>query len=189
MRLLIDQAFDEDAFAFDPQMLNQLAANRYTHWGVGWGVTPVDFPVHSLVEQVQSILLAQLLNPIRIERMIDNELRTTGDVYTAAELFSDLTAAAWSELAGQRVRPVNSFRRNLQRAYADQLINLMLSPSPTIPEDARSLARLHLKRILGRVESALGQSGLDDFSEAHLDETGARIERALNAEVSIEIKS
>lgn len=189
VRLLIDQAFDEDAFAFDPKMLNQLAPNRYTHWGVGWGVTPVDFPVHSLVEQVQSILLAQLLNPIRIERMIDNELRTTGDVYTAAELFNDLTAATWSELAGQRVRPVSSFRRNLQRVYTNQLIDLMLSPSPIIPEDARSLARLHLKRISARVESAQGQSGLDDFSAAHLDETGARIKRALDAEVSIEIKS
>ncbi len=189
VRTLIDQAFDEDAFAFDPKMLNKLAPNRYSHWGVGWGGTPVDFPVHGLVEQIQSILLAQLLNPIRIERMIDNELRTPGDAYTAAELFSELTAAAWSELAGPRIRPVSSFRRNLQRAHTNQLIDLMLSPSPTVPEDARSLARLNLRRISGRVDGALGQSGLDDFTEAHLVETRARIDRALSAQATIEIKN
>ncbi len=120
--------------------------------------------------------------------MVDNELRTTGDAYTAAELFSDLTQAAWSELAGQRARSVNSFRRNLQRVHTNHLIELMLSSAAAIPEDARSLARLHLSRISDRVESALGQGGLDDFTEAHLGETAARIERALNAQVSLGIK-
>ncbi len=188
VRLLIDQAFDEDAFNFDAELLNKLAPNRYSHWGVGGGATPVDFPVHGLVEQIQGILLAQLLNPIRIQRMVDNELRTTGDAYTAAELFNDLTQAAWSELAEQRARSVNSFRRNLQRVHTNHLIELMLSSAAVIPEDARSLARLHLSRISDRVESALGQGGLDDFTEAHLGETAARIERALNAQVSLGIK-
>ncbi len=121
--------------------------------------------------------------------MVENELRVTGDAYTAAELFNATTGAIWSEVSGSQARPVNVFRRNLQRAHTDHLIELLLSESPAVPEDARSLARLHLKRIGSRAEAALGQSGLDDFTEAHLDETKARIERALNAKVSYELNN
>jgi hypothetical protein len=73
----------------------------------------------------------------------------------SAELFDETSAAIWSEISGSRARPVNVFRRNLQRAHTDHLIQLMLRASPAVPEDARSLARLHLKRIRDRVEAAL----------------------------------
>lgn len=184
VRLLIDQAFDEDAFDFDPAMLNKLAPNRYSHWGMGSG-TPVDFPAHDLIDQVQRFLMANLMDPIRIQRMIDNELRATGEPYTAAELFNEMTQAIWSELDGERSRSVNSFRRNLQRRYTDHLIEVMLSTAPTVPEDARSLSRLHLKRIAERVDAALDRGAVDDFSVAHLDETKARIERALRAQTNL----
>ncbi|NIR43739.1 MAG: zinc-dependent metalloprotease [Gemmatimonadetes bacterium] len=187
VQLIVDQAFDEDAFTFDAERLNKLAPNRFSHWGVGWGGTPVDFPVHSLVGTVQRYLMNQLMSPIRIGRMIDNELRTPGDAYTAAELFNSMTSATWSEVSGTRARPVNSFRRNLQRMYTDHLIEIMLSDEPTVPEDARSLARLHLKRIASNIESA-GTGGLDDFTLAHLDETQARIERALKAQASVDME-
>ncbi len=80
---------------------------------------------------------------------------------------------------------MNSFRRNLQRGYTDRLIAFVVAPPPGAPEDARSLARWHLKRISGRIEAGLRGSGLDDITRAHLDETRARIERALNAEWSV----
>ncbi|NIV20432.1 MAG: hypothetical protein GWN54_07370, partial [Gammaproteobacteria bacterium] len=68
-----------------------------------------------------------------------------------------------------------------------RLIELMLSQEPAVPEDARSLARLHLKRIQSRVESALAASSIDDVTEAHLEETRARIERALDAQTGYQI--
>jgi hypothetical protein len=64
----------------------------------------------------------------------------------------------------------------------------MLDQGPEVPEDARSLSRLHLKRIDGRVEGALEREALDDFTRAHLEETHARIQRALDAQFSIEVK-
>lgn len=187
VKLLVDQAFDEDAFEFDAATLNKLAPNRYSHWGMG-SMSPVDFPAHDLVESIQSYLLSTLLDPIRIGRMIDNELRSTEEAYTAAELFNETTAAIWSELEGDAARSVSSFRRNLQRAHANHLIELMLSESGAVPEDARSLARLHLTRIQARIARAAQQGNMDDFTQAHLQETEARIERALDAHLSIGVR-
>ncbi|MDP2577823.1 MAG: zinc-dependent metalloprotease [Candidatus Palauibacterales bacterium] len=189
VKLLVDQAFAEDAFEFNPSTLNKLMPNRWSDWSTGRPF-PVDFPVHQTVISIQSTLMAQLLEPVRIQRLIDNELRTPGEAYTAAELFSELTDASWSEISGSRARSVNSFRRNLQRAHADMLIDLALADDSgtPVPADARSLARLHMKRISVRIDGALEQGGLDDFTEAHLDETRARIERALKAQIMLPVE-
>lgn len=186
--LLVESAFAEDAFRFDSELLNKLAPNRWAHWGVGWFVTPLDFPIHDYVGFVQSALLDELLTPIRLRRVVDNEVRAPrGSAYRMSELFASLSDAIWSELGSlpERPRAVTSFRRNLQRAHAERLIAFATRPPIGTPEDARSLARLHLKRISGRIEMALRDDGLDDLTRAHLDETRVRIERALEAELSL----
>ena len=188
VQLILTEAFAEDAFKFDPLVVNKLAPSRWTDWASG-SLTPVDFPIHGTVARIQTILMSQMLHPVRVQRMIDNEMRQQqGSAYTAAEMFDDVTKATWSELGGQRARNVSSFRRNLQRIHTDTLIDLLLADNPLTPPDARSLARLQLKRINESVEGALGRGGLDDFTLAHLEETQARTERALNAQVSLEIE-
>lgn len=188
--LIIKEALAEGAFKFDPTTLNKLAPNRWSHWGVGFFRAPLDYPVHQTVAQVQRIMLTELLSPPRLQRMVDNEVRmpASSDAYTLSDLFQQLTGAIWSELGsdGRRPRPVDSFRRNLQRMYTDQLIALLVSPPPDTPEDARSLARYHLKNVAARIENAQNASSLNDVTRAHFEETLARIERALNASVSID---
>lgn len=48
-------------------------------------------------------------------------------------------------------------------------------------EDARTLARADLQTIAAQIEARLAGGGLDAYSRAHLDETRARIEAALEA--------
>lgn len=192
VHLLLDHAFAEDAFRFDPEMLNKLAPNRWSHWGVGWFQVPVDYPVHAYVAFLQESLLEELLNPFRLTRVLDNEVRTPRGMasYRLSELFGSLTSAAWAELGEppERARSVNSFRRNLQRAYTDQLIRFLVAPPLGTPEDARSLARLHLSRVLGRIDAALRGGEVDEVTRAHLEETRARIRRALTAEMSLSVR-
>ncbi|MBI4513112.1 MAG: zinc-dependent metalloprotease [Gemmatimonadetes bacterium] len=192
VQLLVRHAFAEDAFRFDPELINKMAPSRWSHWG---GITfpfpvPVDFPVHSYVALVQGALLGELLSGPRLVRILDNEVRTPkgSEPYTLGELFGTLTSAVWTELGEppQRPRAVNSFRRNLQRMYLDRLVGLMVAPGAFTPEDARSLARMHLKQLAGRIDGALKTPGMDDMTRAHLEESRARIERALNAELSID---
>jgi len=71
--------------------------------------------------------------------------------------------------------------RNLQRVYTDMLIQQVVTPYPVTPQDAIALSRLNLSRIRTSAQAQLATKGLDDESNAHLMETVARIDRALNA--------
>ena len=203
--IIVRYVFAPDAFQFDPEMLNKLAPNRWAHWGVGWFTVPVEVEIHRAVLTVQSNILEQLLHPVRLTRMIDNELRVTdpADILTVAELFATLTRAIWQELWESPVH-IRSIRRNVQRAYTGQLIRLLLEwfpqpsgagmrmpsmaqPAVRVPEDARSLARLELTRIVDRIDRVLQNPDLDTLTRAHLLETRARIRRALQASVQMTI--
>jgi hypothetical protein len=56
------------------------------------------------------------------------------------------------------------------------------TPNMFSPPDAIELSRLNLRRIRNSANTALQRQGLDDETNAHLMETVARIDRALNAQ-------
>ncbi len=199
VQLLVDEAFAPNAFEFDPERLNKLAPNRRSHWGTSPSL-PLDYPVHRRVHTIQRNLLRELLHPARLQRMIDAQARTPdGAGYAPGALFRTMTDAIWSELdtAGPQPAPINSFRRPLQRTYADMLIELMMGTTSWItittagidqidaPEDVRSVARLELTELSDQIETALGTPGLKRETRAHLSETQARIDRALNASLDL----
>ncbi|MFQ6045800.1 MAG: hypothetical protein ACE5PT_05480 [Gemmatimonadales bacterium] len=102
-----------------------------------------------------------------------------------------LSAAAWMELGGgtRAPRAVNSFRRNLQRSHLNGLVDLLISRSPVVPEDARSLARYELRGISERIATALSSGALLDVAtRAHLEESKARIDRALEASMTVTVR-
>jgi hypothetical protein len=194
VRMVIDNAFAEGAFRFEPELLNKLAPNRFSHWNT-WGGVPVDYPVHQQIGSVQDALLEQLFDPVRLQRMVDNQVRMPAGQrpYAPAELFETVGAAIWAELglAPRAPRNIDSFRRNLQRAHVNRLTGLMLdqrSPWQTLPtpEDARSLARYELSELSRRIDRALAARGsLDTPTRAHLAETKARVDRALDASLTL----
>lgn len=185
VQMLVAGAFAEDAFQFDPAQLNKLAPNRWLQWGMEPFAVPVDFPVHGYVNAVQDALLYSVLDPFKLQRMVDNEVRVARpqDAYTMGELFETLTGAIWSELGdGRNPRSVNSFRRTLQLSYTNELMGLMLSGSLALPQDARSLARYELKQLTARLAAALGAgTNLDVTTRAHFDEVKALVDEALEA--------
>jgi hypothetical protein len=138
-----------------------------------------------MVGMVQTSLLNNLVDGARLTRMIDNEKRTTGEAFKVSELFGTLTGSIWSELG----RNTDSFRRNLQRSYVDQmtrvLLNVRPSPAaPAYPEDARSLARYELTRLSTRIGAA-SSGNLDVETRAHLAESKARIDKALDVSITV----
>ena len=82
-------------------------------------------------------------------------------------------------------------RRNLQREYVRKLSGMVLGKPAgglffgggSIPADAKSLARMHLKEAEKRIDAAL-KDEKDDTAKAHLDELGVQIKRVLAASVS-----
>lgn len=193
--LLLREAFEPGAIALTGDQLNKLAPSRHSDWASGWFTTPVDFPIHGYVASLQEVLLDQLLHPARLERMIDNEVRMPEgtDPFTVGDLAAALTAGIWTEL--EEGSGVDSFRRNAQRSYTDQLIRLLLDaprwtmatptgPAPlSAPEHARSVARLELSELSAKLGRALENADLDRDTRAHLAETKVRIDEALAAGV------
>jgi hypothetical protein len=196
--LLVEAAFAPDAFQFRPERLNKLAPNRRTYWSIPLSLQ-IDYPVHERVGMLQTGLLNELLHPARLKRMIDNQVRVDGDGYGPGDLMPRLTDAIWGELDASPARSVtiNSFRRNLQRTYTDRLVDFMLGTTSWItitpgsadqvraPEDVRSLARLELSELSDQIGRVLGRRSLDRPTRAHLSETKARIDRALDASVEV----
>jgi hypothetical protein len=120
-----------------------------------------------------------------------------------------MTDGVWSEYpvkgAADAKKGARSsvIRRNLQRHHLKELSNLVLGERSgrgrgmiiifggggggSAPPDARSLARLHLREIQGRITTALKErnGGVDDTTLAHLEECRERIGRVLNASLQL----
>jgi hypothetical protein len=192
LAFLKERAFSDKSFQFTPELLNSLAPERWSHWGMR-DANRLDFPIHEAVLRIQSRALGRLLSPLVLARVLDNERRSKpeDEGVTLPEIFQGLSAAIWSELdlkpdpkpASNHNPVVSSFRRGLQREHLRALTQLTLHPPTGTPEDARTQAWASLKRLEQQIDGVLKQhlGRLDDYTRAHLEESQARIQKALQA--------
>lgn len=183
MRFLKERLFAPDVFSFPASLLNKLQLERLEDfsWSAG-KVKRLDYPIHDRVFACQKIAIDRLYNPIALSRLQDIVLHYEKgqEIYTMADMFTDLRRAVWSPeiISGMNI---NSFRRRLQHYHLDKSINMVLQKLPGIPEDARTLARNDLKVLQGAIAKAITVRSLDVFTKAHLEESKARIDAALKA--------
>lgn len=193
-----EHALSDNTFDFPPKLLNSIAITRWSDWGTSSNNSSrLDYPIHDVILRNQTQILGRLLDANVLSRVQDTELKFSGeDAFTMPELFSGITDAVWVELdknadAKQWTNSdafVSSFRRGLQREHLKQLIKLVLDADSGTPEDARSLARLHLTQINDRLKTVLQNSKakLDEYSVAHLEESQDRVDKALAANFNVE---
>ncbi|MFN6483294.1 MULTISPECIES: zinc-dependent metalloprotease [unclassified Nostoc] len=178
--------FAEDAFSFSPQLLNQLAPSRWEHWGSSAPNNRLDYPIHDRILNFQSAILRSLLDSDRLNRLQDIELKTLpGEALSMPELFDTLQTGIWAEVfAPGEPKPISSIRRSLQREYLNILLQMMLGTTNT-PEDGRTLAWYELRQLQKAIDVRLKQLGesLDIYTLAHLEASGDRITKALNAQL------
>jgi hypothetical protein len=183
MKFIIDHALSKDAFAISPDILNSLADNKLWTWQNNlfqWG-RRYDFPMTAWVGGFQNAVISQLLHPMRLQRMLDTEYKQD-DPYQCSEMFRTLTGTIWTGNivpSGQTA----TMQRNLQRIYLHHLIQMTVAPAPGTPWETIALARLHLTRLRGSINGAYQRAGLSDEANAHLAESLARIDRALDAKL------
>ncbi|MCA9087288.1 MAG: zinc-dependent metalloprotease [Planctomycetaceae bacterium] len=193
MKLLARTVFAPE---IDGETLNYLAASRWSHWGSA-STTRLDYPIHDTVLSMQQMILSQLLDSMRLQRILDNETRVAAEVeaYTLPEHFDLLTDSVYSEWAipegdnkefTNRKPLVDSYRRNLQRETLRRLAYLVTHGGGA-PADARTIARMKLQQLNSKADELLKAKGikLDEYTRAHLLDSQAVIQQALNAEVSI----
>jgi len=142
------------------------------------------------VQSMQTGVLASLLDGARINRLIVNSNRFGTATYTADEMMEDVKKGIWSELKTNK--PADAYRRNLQKAYAEKLIDLLNPSVPTgLPSsisamfpntkntDVTSIARGQLKSLLAEINAAIPTT-TDKLTKYHLQDVAERIKRALD---------
>ncbi len=179
---LKENIFSTSAFPIKPELLNKLGAERLDDFSDAiWETKRIDYPIHDEILKIQSDALNHIYDPLLLNRMHDIEIQSSpnNNVLMLSDLFEQIRDSIWSELTDNS--NINSFRRPLQRVHLDTLIGLLLKPSDELPEDARTLARADLMTLDTRIGQVRGNNNLDSETQAHLDETRARIQAALKA--------
>jgi hypothetical protein len=139
-----------------------------------------------------------------LSRIQNNALQSSnGDSpLTLAEVFRVATDSVWADLETRDMAPEGAvIRRNLQREHLKKLTTMVLGSKNnyddyfyyvfaygggrTVPPDARSLARMHVRELGKKVETALKENRNDDARRAHLEECQERITKTLAAAMTV----
>ena len=194
LALLEGQVFNDKPFHFPPELYNQLAASYWNHWGINESLRK-DFPVHDVILMWQERILAQLMSSITLDRIHDTELKVPADkdAFTTAELVERLTKAVFAEVDAikgggnftNRKPAITSLRRNLQRSYLKDLSYLAMGRTGA-PQDCQTIAYAELTSLKGRIDNLLTRNAeLDSYTRAHLQESASRIQKVLDAKLSL----
>ena len=172
--------FAEQAFTTPTWMLDENILTRIEHAGS--------------VERIrrrQVGVVNNVLNPSRMQRLIEAEARNGYDAYTLGEMMTDLREAIWTELGVGG--SIDAYRRNLQRGYIERMEFLMTEEMPTnLPaffasqitmvdvsqSDIRAFVRGELNVLKAQIGRALRRS-LDTATKYHLEDVVVRIDDIL----------
>ena len=194
MQIVLDNTMYDDAFGLTPQLLQHMTMDRWFD-GSSWSTSEEAWPVHARISGIQATALSQLLNPTTINRVYDNEFRADADmdVLTVPEVLTTVNETVWSELddAPDRMHDardpyISSLRRNLQREHLERLIDMSMPANgfraAAVP--VRDLSRNQLWELGESLPAFLDahENELDPYTEAHLRETQAMIDRAMDAQ-------
>lgn len=176
---LVKNGLTADRYMLTPDMVSKLQDDKMSSWENNpFGKSRFDFSLSNWVGALQNAVLTHMMNPTLQARVVDNQYKTDKP-FKLSELYNGLTGAIWGDPTPAGKTAIMD--RNLQRLYTGRLIAQITTPYPGTPADAISLSRLQLRRIRNTANTALQKQGLDDETNAHLMETVARIDRALDA--------
>ncbi|MGD9523585.1 MAG: zinc-dependent metalloprotease [Gemmatimonadales bacterium] len=146
------------------------------------------------IRNSQTSLFATLLQPAKLNTLVEYEALTGGDTYTLGEFMDQMRTAVWHELDDRRVE-VDIYRRNLQRAFLDR-VDAELNPSaqqlqqeqaaaqfnprpPRWGNDVRAMLKSELRRIDQMAARAQGRAA-NTMTRVHLQDVRSEIARILD---------
>jgi len=176
MQFLIDQVFETPTWLNEPAILT-----RIEHAGA------VD-----RIRSLQVRRLGQLLDPVRMQRLIEAEVFYPDRAYGLLEFMDDVKQGVWRELS--TAGPIDTYRRNLQRGYLERMEFLMTeeietpsssfmgsTPVDVSQSDIRPLIRGQLKELRAEASRAAERTN-DPMTRYHLEDVVVRIDRILEGE-------
>lgn len=164
LAFLHEQLFTTPQWLLDPGVINKVAAPGST----------------DAIGGLQQKVLKQLLGYDIFGKLLASRSQF-GDslAYPSEEYLADLHRYIWSGLPAGK--PMDAFRRNLQKSYINALAELVISHNPDIEEtDTWSIARADLAQIAREVKTALPKYG-SGADVTHLKSVLQQIRRINNA--------
>jgi hypothetical protein len=179
LKFLTEELFSNDSFRFRPEFLASLSTDNVELIHLA---TPLSVP--QAVVGLQTQALDGLLNPGTARRLLELTNYLPEDQRKGAislnEVYGTLQAAVWSEL--KTGKAMDALRRTLQREHLKRLQGLLTRPSPALPADAISLARLQAVELQAQLRGALAsKGGMAVENRAHLEDALALVTEALRA--------
>jgi hypothetical protein len=150
LQFLIENAFTTPTFMIRPDILRRIQPTG----------------VIARVGTMQSGLIGQLLQAQRLDRMAEQAALDGAAAYSPLQFLTELRAGVWSELAKPGTA-INIYRRNLQRAYLDQMDSRINTPGGS--EEVRSLARGEVKALDKQLAAAL-PGAPDELTKRHIQD-------------------
>ena len=147
----------------------------------------------SIIGNIQDGILNRLLGANTLNKLIQAETAIGNNAYKITDLIGDVKRGVWTELSTKK--PIDVYRRNLQKSYISVLNNL-LNPAPvtisfggggfggpapvnTDKSDIKSVVRAHLSALKGEIRAAAAGIA-DPMSKYHLQDILKRIDNSLN---------
>jgi len=174
------QLFETPAWLLDRNILNKISGPS----------------TNERVQNTQTSVLNNLLDNQRLFKLVAATNRFGAGTYTIDEMMDDVRKGLWSELGTRKA--IDPYRRNLQKAYAEKLIDLITpSPAQAVPvlviggrvfgpttvntknTDVTSVVRGQLRTLQAEVNAAIPGTA-DRMSKYHLQDVSDRIKKALD---------
>jgi len=161
VQFLLNNAFQTPSFMIRPEILRRIQPTG----------------IIDRVRTAQGGIIGQLLQAARLDRMAEQYALDGATVaYSPLEFLTDLRMGVWSELAKPGT-PISIYRRNLQRAYLDQM-DARLNGAGSSAE-VRALVRGEL-RALDRQLQAAQAGATDELTRRHLADCRDEVKTALD---------
>ena len=148
------------------------------------------------VQNTQTGVLNNLLDNQRLFKLVAATNRFGAGTYTIDEMMDDVRKGIWSELSSRKA--IDPYRRNLQKAYAEKLIDIITPAQTTVVgvftpgrggfgpvsvntknTDVTSVVRGQLRTLQSEINAAIPGTS-DRMSKYHLQDVSDRIKKALD---------
>ena len=149
-------------------------------------LTPTD--VAQRLSNQQTRVLRTVISSDKLLRLLDQQTRFGTEAYSVESLLDDVEKLVLTEVATKK--PVDFYRRNLQRAFVQNLIDKAARPADagndsfaaffrgpnTYNTDVRAISRARLKSIQKKLQAAKSADGM---TTAHFEDLDLQIRQAL----------
>jgi hypothetical protein len=160
LRFLMENAFTTPAFMIRPDILRRIQPTG----------------ILDRVRGMHAGLMGQLLQAARLDRMAEQADLDGEAAYSPLQFLTELRAGVWSEL-GKPGAVINIYRRNLQRAYLDNMNNRLNGAGGA--DEVRALVKGEIRALDRQLQTAL-TTVTDDITRLHLLDCRDEISKMLD---------